>query len=523
MSLVDKLLTSLSYFWKNTAHRLLKSSVKTTSGVVWLVSAMILIITSTPASASSPPPAWVGWGNGQGGTHFAAGDTLISAANVEHLQQSWAYQPCLYRPGLPSVANNLVIIPSCLGTTAINITTDETVWTNPDVSASAVPTMVGSRIFFPTEIGTFVALSLATGHVLWTVKIPSDAASAATALGSYLVLSDGPKVIELDQANGVRKWTYTASDSLSSQSATSQDLSSPVVSGSSTYLVSSWYVFSLTDKGKLAWTAPINNADGYSSWDPSGFSDPLVEGKMVYAWAMAGNGGAELEGISLSGPSIPYNPADPGACYAVWCLNGSWASGDLAMENGILFATFNNDLSAYRGTTGSLVWNGPENWGEPGLSIANGIVFSSGGAYSANAGKLLWTNPDGCATPITIYGANLLCGTGDGYGNLVDLGIGSVPTFTSSATVSMAAGSAQTFEITTAGSPTPPRPTTITLKGSLPTGVKFSSRANGTAFISGTPKCAKSGCPSSKNYVVTLNAAEGNFQATQTLTITVDG
>lgn len=472
------------------------------------------------AGASSPAsPPWSGWGNAPAGTHQSA-DKAISAGNVTGLQTSWSFGPCNSRPGVPAVAGGIAYIPDCGSVTAMDVSTDLPVWTSPDIDSTVdTPTIVGKRLFIATTDSTVVALSLSTGQVLWTSTVlPAGALSAVTPMGSDILLIDGGDVLALAQATGGRKWTFTPPAWLSNG-----NLSEPAVSGASAYIVSNWFIFSLTAQGDLAWEAPINNADGYNSWDPCCTSDPLVSGHMVYAWAMSGDGGAELEGVATTGPPVKVDPKNVSAdvCYAVWCINGSWGSGDLAMENGTLFGIFDNDLSAYNGLTGAVVWNGPGDWGSSGPTVANGLVFVSGGTYDAATGDQIGTSPSGCATPIAISGADLFCGTWSEWGVLQDYGFGVVPTFTSSSSAAFTYQTKQSFDVTTAAWPSPPKSTVITAKGALPPGLKFKDDKDGSGVIAGTPTCSGSGCSDMNTYRVTLSAVDGEFSAQQVLTITV--
>jgi outer membrane protein assembly factor BamB len=408
---------------------------------------------------------------------------------------------------------------ACGGVTALDIATSHVVWTSPyidsDSSSLDAPTILGARLYLGTSDGEFVALSLATGDVLWSSTVPAGKISAPTPMGSLILFSDGNEVIALNKTTGSNVWTFTAPSSLSNG-----NLSDPAVSGPNVYLVSNWFVFSLSSKGKLVWRTPINNADSYNSWDADDFSNPLVNNGMVYAWAMAGDTGAELEAVSTSGPPS-YNPADPTGCYAAWCIQGYWATGDLAMEQGTLFASFDNSLESINGQTGSVNWSDTGS-GAYGLAVVNGVVFSSGvGAFNtANGVELLANDP--CATPAAIYGSNVLCGTWSQWGSLDDLGFGQMPSFTSAASVSFSFSLNQSFTITTSGSPSPTEPTVLSLKGALPAGMTFKDGGNGTGVIAGTPRCTGSACSVAKTYQVTLSATQGIFSAQQDLTIGVN-
>jgi PQQ-like domain len=367
------------------------------------------------ASAGSVSQAWPSWGN-VGGAHSAPSDTLISSSNVPRFSQTWRVNPCdgagTDGAAQPVVAGGVAYFSACGSVIAVDMGTAQEIWESQPITGATTPTYSNSAVFAPGGSG-YVALNAADGDETWTTTLPQDSISSAAVSGSNIILSDGPSVYALSQSSGAIVWTYTAPSWLSEQG--SYDISSPVVQDGTAYFVSQFDIFALsTLDGSLQWSAPINNGDGYNSWDGAGFSDPIVSGGMVYAWAMAGNAGAEMEGVLTAGPPVEPGPnPDPDVCYAVWCDNGSWASGDLALADGTIYGTFDNSLSAFDAQTGATVWTGPGDWGDEGPSVANGVLFGSGGAYDATDGAQLWTAPIGCATAITISGPNMLCSSGN--------------------------------------------------------------------------------------------------------------
>ena len=136
------------------------------------------------------------------------------------------------------------------------------------------------------------------------------------------------------------------------------------------------------------------------------------------------------------------------------------------------------------------------------------------------AGDSFTDNGDGTATisgtaaagsggsyPITITAAN---GAGSATQSFT-LANDEAPAITSPATASFATGIAGTYTITTTGYPTP----AITEQGTLPAGLSFTDKSNGTATISGTA----SG-PGSASVTISASNASGST-ATLVVTITV--
>jgi hypothetical protein len=95
------------------------------------------------------------------------------------------------------------------------------------------------------------------------------------------------------------------------------------------------------------------------------------------------------------------------------------------------------------------------------------------------------------------------------------LTINSVPTITSKNSVTFSVGNDGTFTVRTTGSPYP----AMTESGTLPNGVSFSDRHNGTAVIFGTPAVGTIG---SYGIFITANNGVGS-PAVQSFTLTITG
>lgn len=88
------------------------------------------------------------------------------------------------------------------------------------------------------------------------------------------------------------------------------------------------------------------------------------------------------------------------------------------------------------------------------------------------------------------------------------------PAITSANNATFVVGTAGSFTVTTTGSPTP----AITESGSLPSGVTFTDKHDGTAALAGTPSAGTAGI-----YPITITAANGvGSNATQSFTLTVN-
>ena len=95
----------------------------------------------------------------------------------------------------------------------------------------------------------------------------------------------------------------------------------------------------------------------------------------------------------------------------------------------------------------------------------------------------------------------------------ITITVAQAPVSTSAATATALTGSAFTFIITTTGSPV----ATITMTGTLPTGITFAAAAGGTARLSGRATAAMAG----RTFPITFTATNSVGTTTQAFTLTV--
>jgi len=94
---------------------------------------------------------------------------------------------------------------------------------------------------------------------------------------------------------------------------------------------------------------------------------------------------------------------------------------------------------------------------------------------------------------------------------------GTAPAFTSANATTFTTGVTKTFTIATSGSPV----AALAKTGSLPAGLTFTDKGNGTATISGTAAASEAPPAGNQNFPLTLKAASAAGQAEQAFTLTV--
>ncbi len=141
-------------------------------------------------------------------------------------------------------------------------------------------------------------------------------------------------------------------------------------------------------------------------------------------------------------------------------------------------------------------------------ALPHGLTFTDNGDGTAT---ISGTPATGSAGPykivITASAPNLPDAT-----QTLTLKAKEAPAFTSSSSASFQVGVKSTFTVTASGYPTP----SFTLSGSLPEGLTFGDKGDGTAIISGTPAAGTAG-----TYTVTINVTNDMADPSQSLTVTV--
>jgi hypothetical protein len=141
-------------------------------------------------------------------------------------------------------------------------------------------------------------------------------------------------------------------------------------------------------------------------------------------------------------------------------------------------------------------------------TLPNGVTFHDNGNGTAS---LAGTPTSGGTYPLTITASN---GVGTAASQNFVLTVTQAAAITSSASVTFTAGTAGTFTVTTIGTPAP----SLAETGSLPNGVTFTDKGNGTARIAGTPGSGTQG-----TYSLTITASNGiGTAATQNFSLVVN-
>ncbi len=145
-------------------------------------------------------------------------------------------------------------------------------------------------------------------------------------------------------------------------------------------------------------------------------------------------------------------------------------------------------------------------------SLPGGVTFVDQGNGTAVLSGTPAAGTGGVYT-LTIQASN---GVGSPAVQTFTLTVNQAPAITSAASITLTAGAAGNFIVTTSGYPATPM--AISESGALPSGLTFTDNSNGTATLSGTPAAGTGGV-----YTLTFGADNGiTPAASQTFTLTVN-
>jgi hypothetical protein len=143
-------------------------------------------------------------------------------------------------------------------------------------------------------------------------------------------------------------------------------------------------------------------------------------------------------------------------------------------------------------------------------ALPSGVTFTDNGDGTASLAGTPGPGTSG-TYPLTLTASN---GVGSDATQSFTLTVKSPPAITSGASTTFTEQTADSFTVTSTGSPTP----ALSESGALPSGVTFTDNGDGTASLAGTPAAGTSG-----TYPLTITADNGvGSDATQSFTLTVN-
>ena len=255
----------------------------------------------------------------------------------------------------------------------------------------------------------------------------------------------------------------------------------------------------------------VATASSSSIGDP-GFEQPMVgAGNFQYdpttgppaTWVFTGSSGisGNNSGFTSGNPNAPQ-----GAQVAILQQTGSFSQSVTGLTAGSYVLTFE---AAQRGNNGV----SQENFNVLIDGQVVGTSFTPSSTSYQSYSTAAFSVAGAGAHTIKFQGLDSAGGDNTAFIDSVTLAAAAAPIFISPAAGSFNIGSANTFTVTTTGTPT----ATLSEAGPLPSGVTFVSNGNGTATLSGTPAAGTGG-----TYNLSITAANGvGSPVTQPFTLTV--
>jgi LmbE family N-acetylglucosaminyl deacetylase len=260
--------------------------------------------------------------------------------------------------------------------------------------------------------------------------------------------------------------------------------------------------------------------DGSESWDPNAL--PLQ-----YAWLQTEGPKVTLSGGSSANPSFIAPTGPVKLAFSLFVSNGEQTSSPATVTievKGIPSSITSADTADF--TTGTADSFTVTTTGSPTAALSKtgtlpeGLTFTDNGDGTAT----VFGTPAASAAPPTEsadYHLTLKAQNSEGSDSqsltLKVSNPGLAPSFTSADTADFTTGTADSFTVTTSGSPT----AALAKSGALPEGLSFTDNGDGTATISGTPAASAAPPAESQPYPLTLSAESKAGKATQPFTLTV--
>ncbi len=201
--------------------------------------------------------------------------------------------------------------------------------------------------------------------------------------------------------------------------------------------------------------------------------------------------GQSLQNVTIFGPGTPEDTAPV-----------IWSAGTATFTVG---SAGSFTVTASGSPTPALSYTG---------TLPGGVTFTDKGDGTATLAGTPDTGTEG-SHPIVIKAANgVPPDATQNFTLVVNTATGTAPAITSASTTSFTVGSAGSFTVTTTGSPAP----ALSYTGTLPGGVTFTDKGDGTATLAGTPTTGTEG-----SHPLTIRAANGvPPDATQNFTLVVN-
>ncbi|MGA8574310.1 MAG: PQQ-binding-like beta-propeller repeat protein [Candidatus Cybelea sp.] len=354
-------------------------------------------------------------------TGFNRKETILSPANVSGLQQLWGMsvpggitgfalgRGKIFAQGQGSTNTpNLVAFDAQTGAQLWSIVTGSDGYYLSGTVAFAKG-LVFAGCALPESggghVGGVCAYSESTGQQVWGDGLGCSC-SPDGSLAAPLVYSNG--VIYVGLAGGYHNRGSSGIYALNATTGSVLWADTGIGFGGMALAVGGGNVYDNCQGNNFDGICALSQSTGAPQWsynDVTGvpFHDVTFAGGMVYVHAQGAQSGGTSTVIALN--------AATGATQWSFTDSGGGGGGPVAISKGTLYFTgFKNSLTALKARTGSMLWSngGADAFSAP--SIANGVLYVTGGAYcgggcsnsasaySTAAGTVLWHAPNYSST-----------------------------------------------------------------------------------------------------------------------------
>ncbi|NJC73762.1 PQQ-binding-like beta-propeller repeat protein [Planosporangium thailandense] len=317
-----------------------------------------IIAQGTTGPGPGPGPAPTDWPQKQYGPDRSGvnpADTTINASNAAGLQQAWAYSA-------------------------------------PDVVAPRTPVAAGGSVFEPVQTtglgGRLVALSLATGAVLWQQTLDGMPGSSAAVAGHTVVVQTSHTLYGFDTATGAPQWT-------TSLALPSCQPPAPAVVADTVYVA--------TGSGVAAVSATTGSTQWQTTFPGVCAGSPAISGGKLFV-------------VSRPYPNGQVNALDAATGAIVWSHEFTDPlDGDVSVGHGMVYVTTQyaqTAMTALDQSSGAVRWQQPVTGFMKTPTITANAILVGGGEASGIQSSSIAVNPTTGATIWNQQYPNILS-TGD--------------------------------------------------------------------------------------------------------------
>jgi outer membrane protein assembly factor BamB len=370
----------------------------------FLKAAVLVAITALSTFNSRADTLWRQYGFNAAHTSYNDSETLLNPSNVSQLTLFWTNDTFRQEGTAPTLGFAAIFVASDGRVHAIKENNGSTRWARLSCSGEGtVQPAFGDHVLLVGDGGgDLAAYDPATGRQIWCDDESGSITSAPAETGNMVYVSNGGDAIAVDQATGIRRWTFTPNDF-------SPLTRTPAIANGVVYVTGGSSVFALDQAtGQKIWRHNLEQQLNLSA--PSVANGIVyVGGLAVYALSTTDGhlvwrnrrAGVNVTTPAIAGGRVFVNAEDPQ--FGLWAFdaqNGAflWRSempgeseATVTVANGVVYDIADDgELMMFEAALGTFLGSLADPDGKPFRSVfgsqpivANGTVYVATGDFQS--------------------------------------------------------------------------------------------------------------------------------------------